>query len=124
MGQMPTITYTGAVPGADSNTYNLLNTVTAGWPGNCLPMFGVHKIIIDLHHDKLGTLKWYKSSDSGTNWRQMGQASVAAPAATEGTQVEIVVSGEKHIKIDWVNGGSAQTTFQPDIALSTDRSAA
>ncbi len=116
--------YTGATPGADTNTYNLLNTHSAGWPGNWPALFGVYKIIVDIHHDKLGTLNWYKTmSDTpeAAVWVQMGTLAIAAPAATAGTQAEIFVEAEKHVKVDWVNGGTAQTTFHVDMSLSDQR---
>lgn len=123
MGPTPAFSYSGPTPGADSSTYNLLNTVTAGWPEKAMALFGVKRLAIDLHHDNAGTVKWYKSSDRGTNWRQMGQSSVAAPAATAGSLREILVEGQRDVKVDWVNGGSAQTTFLCDMTLCEDRAA-
>jgi hypothetical protein len=119
------VKYTGSVPGADANTYNILNSISGGWPGNWPAQYGVYKVVIDIHHDNAGTLKWYKTQDdlgvASPTWVQMGQLAVAAPAATAGTQLEVFVEAEKHVKIDWVNGGAAQTTFQVDISLSSQR---
>lgn len=121
----PKIEYPGTVPGNDSNTYNLVNSHTAGWPGNWPAVFGIKKVVIDIHHNQAGTIKWYKTQDdlnvTSPTWAQMGQLAVAAPAATAGTQAEVFVEAEKHVKIDWVNGGTIQTTFQVDIALSDER---
>lgn len=122
------VKYTGAVPGADTNTYNLVNSITGGWPGYWPAAFGVHKVLIDIHHDKLGTIKWYKSMDDlstqSPTWVQMDEVAVAAPASTDGTQVEILVEAQKHVKIDWVNGGTAQTTFHVNIGLTDQRAGA
>lgn len=123
----PKIKYTGATPGADTNTYNLLNSITAGWPGNFPAVFGVFKVVIDIKHDQIGTLKWYKSMDDlatqTPTWVQMGELAVAAPASTAGTQAEVFIEAEKHVKVDWVNGNSAQSPFSVDISLSSQRAA-
>ena len=121
----PKIKYTGSTPGADTNTYNLLNSITGGWPGNWPACLGVYKVVIDIKHDQAGTLKWYKSMDDLSTqtptWVQMGQLAVSAPASTAGTQAEIFVEAEKHVKIDWVNGSSAQSPWSVDISLSAQR---
>lgn len=118
----PNVKYTGSTPGGDSNTYNIINSYTMGWPGNWPAMFGIYKVIIDIKHDQAGTLKWYKNmSDNDTGWVQMGQLAVAAPASTAGTQAEVFVEAERHVKIDWVNGGSAQSPFSVNIALVDQR---
>ena len=120
--------YTGSTPGADANTYTLFNSITSGLPRNWPAMFGVYKITFDIKHDQAGTLKWYKTaadptnaSDSGATYDQMGQLSVSAPASTAGTQAEIFVEAEGHVKVDWLNGGSAQSPFRVDIALVDQR---
>ncbi len=124
MSEFSKIKYTGTTPGADSNTYNLLNSHSAGWPGNWPALSGVYKVVIDIHHNQAGTIKWYKTMNDTpetATWVQMGELAVAAPAATAGTQAEVFIEAEKHVKIDWVNGGSAQTTFHVDMSLATDR---
>lgn len=118
----PKIRYTGSTPGADANTYTLFNSYTAGLPGHWPAMSGTFKIVIDIKHDQAGTLKWYKNmSDNDTGWVQMGQLSVTAPASTAGSQLEVFVEAERQVKVDWVNGGSAQSPFSVDIGLSSDR---
>lgn len=120
--------YTGTTPGTDSNTYTLFNSIVANLPGNWPALFGVYKILVDIKHDQAGTLKWYKTSgdpgngsDTGVTWSQMGQLSVSAPASTAGTQAEIFVGAEKHVKVDWVNGGTAQGSWIVDISLDDQR---
>jgi hypothetical protein len=122
--------YTGATPGADSSDYTLFNSITAGLPGNWPALHGVFKIVVDIKHDQAGTLKWYKTdadptnaSDSGVTWYQMGQLSVSAPASTAGTIAEIFCEAEKHVKVVWTNGGTAQSPFKVDIALASQRAA-
>lgn len=116
--------YTGTTPGTDSSTYTLFNSIVAGLPGNWAAAHGVFKIVVDIKHDQAGTLKWYKNMtdvDASANWVQMGQLSVAAPASTAGTQAEVFVEAEFHVKVDWVNGGTAQSPFSVDIGFSDQR---
>lgn len=127
MGPIATIKYTGSTPGADSNTYNLLNSITSKWPGNWAAMFGVKKVILVLKHTQAGTVKWYTSEDdvytASPTWNQIGESSITAPASTDGSIVEIPVETDRHTKIDWVNGGVAQASFYPHMSLSDERSA-
>lgn len=116
--------YTGGAPTADSNTYPLFNSIVAGLGGNWPALHGVYKIVFDIKHDQAGTIKWYKNmtdTDSAGNWYQMGQLAVAAPAGTAGTQLEIFVEAEFHVKVDWVNAGVAQSPFMVDIAFADQR---
>jgi hypothetical protein len=115
--------YTGAAPGADSSTYVLFNSVTATFPERAFGLWGVHKFCLDLKCNQAGTLNWYKSDDRGVNWRQMGTLAVAAPAATDSVLAEFFVASERDFKLEWVNGGSAQTTWFLDMSLSDDRAA-
>lgn len=117
------LSYTGSTPGADSNTYVLFSTVTANWPERAFALWGVHKFCLDLKHNQAGTINWYKSNDRGTNWRQMGTVAVAAPASTDGTLFEAFVASERDFKLEWVNGGSAQSPWIVDMSLSDDRAA-
>ena len=119
------VKYTGAVPGADTNTYNLLNSITGGWPGYWPGVLNLYRVLIDIDHDNTGTIKVYKSNDDlstqSPTWVQVDERSIAAPAAASGTKEEFLVEAHKHTKIDWVNGGVAQTTFVVNIALSDDK---
>jgi hypothetical protein len=115
--------YIGTTPGADSNTYNIFNTTVAFSGANFLSMLGISKIRVDIDHDNAGTFKWYKSEDRGTNWRQIDQEAVSAPASTETTGREFLVEGYMDWKLDWVNGGSAQDPWEVDIAFIEERGA-
>jgi hypothetical protein len=128
------VKYIGATPGTDTNDYTLFNSIVSRLPGNWAAVFGVKKVVISIKHSHGGTLKWYKTDsdptlhdattpDSGVTWSQMGSLTVAAPASTEGTLAEVFVEGDKHTKIDWTNGGTAQTSFIVGIALADERAA-
>jgi len=117
------VKYIGTTPATDSNTYSLFNSIVAGMPGFWPAQYGVFKIVVDIKHDQAGTLKWYKNMGDvdSTGWVQMGQLSVAAPASTAGTQAEIFCEAERQTKVEWVNGGTAQSPFSVDISLSSHR---
>lgn len=119
MRQVVQIKYTGATPGADANVYSLFNTVTA-FPdaARAVALAGVVRFVLNLKNNQAGTLKWYKSADRGVNWNQLGQESIAAGGATNSLNRDYEVSPEQDWKIEWTNGGSAQTTWFVDMALS------
>jgi len=120
------ITYTGATPGANTNTYPLFSTVTAFDNANMLPMMQVKRYVLRLEFSRAGTLNWYTSSDRGTNWRVVGTSTLTPAAAGTGESVtlDVLVEGFQDFKCDFVNGGTAQEVFIVDQSLDTDRSPA
>lgn len=140
MDAFPTFAYNGFTPGADSNVYPLYSTcgITGTTPGTAgaapslfLPVpkgffqhAGIHKMIFDIKCTQAGTIKWYKSSDRGTTWRQEGSQAIAAPAATDSVVQEFLVEAYLDFKVEWTNGGVAQATWAVDIVGSPDRAAA
>jgi hypothetical protein len=117
--------YTGTTPGADANTYVLLATTqatgNAGWPECYFALAGVKKVTLVIKHNNAGTLKVYESTDRGTNWRQIDSITVAAPAATAATPYDFVVEGMRDWKLEWVNGGAAQSPWDVLLSLSEQR---
>jgi hypothetical protein len=88
-------------------------------------MLGVKRFVLDLKHSHTITLRWYKSDDRGTNWNQIGEeASIAAPAATDTTTRDFFVEPYADWKLDLINGGSAQTTFEIDMVMTDERGGA
>jgi hypothetical protein len=116
--------YGGAAPGANTNTTTLFSTVVAFPGGSYFPMLGINKFSITLSYSAAGTLKAYQSDDRGTNWYQVSQESIAAPAATESLQRDFLVEGMKDWKLDWTNGGSAQSPWVVSMAGVDDRAVA
>jgi hypothetical protein len=111
--------YTGSTPGADANTYVLFSTVAAACPGNWGPMCGFHTFHYDIDNDQAGTLNLYKSSNRGTSWTQMSTTAVAIPAANTSNNGVLLIEGLADFKVEWVNGGSAQTVWAVDMDVST-----
>jgi hypothetical protein len=123
---MTRITYTGTTPGADANTYVLFDTTVAFTSKNMLPMYGIKRYVVHLTHDQDGVFRWYVSDDRGVNWHAVDDGgvtvTVAAAGTTEGNWQDVLIEGFQDFKMEWVNGGAAQTPFVVDQSLDTERS--
>jgi len=120
------VAVSGGTPGADSNTYVLFDsTVTFAAPNQSnsksttLSAHGISRIELTLVNAVAGTLKGYRSVDKGANWDQVG-GDIAVPinAATDvNGPYDFLVDSYGDFRISWVNGGSTQTTWRPQISL-------
>jgi len=120
------VAVSGGTPGADSNTYVLFDsTVTFAAPNQSngksttLSAHDVSRIELSLVNDQAGTLKTYRSVDKGANWDQVyGSITVAANSTTDiNGPYDFLVDSFGDFRISWVNGGSAQGTWRPQIML-------
>lgn len=109
--------YTGATPGTDSDDYVLFST--AGFTRNMFAHGGIQRVILDLLCDNDGTLKEQKSNDGGTTWTQIG-SNEAITATGNSIFREYQVAPYRDWRLVWTNGGTAQGSWEPDIALSED----
>jgi len=116
--------YTGSTPGADSNSYELFSTITAGMGGNLLQSCGLKRYMLDLEHDNAGTILVSKTEDRGTTWVVVSSTAIAAPAANSTTQFDVLVEPFGDFKVVWTNGGSAQGSFIVSQVLTDERSPA
>lgn len=109
---------TTTAPGANSNTYPLFNSATWSLGAGILPMWG-NRLLFGLTNNNSGTLKAYRSTDKGTTWEQVGgDISVAANSSTDiNGPYDYEIDAHPDFKLDWVNGGSAQTTWRPSITI-------
>lgn len=110
-----------STPGADSNTYSLFNSVTS-FGGGLLPTKHASRLEVSIKNAAAGTIKTYFSRDKGTNWYQFnGDIAVPAAAATDiSGPYDFLIDPYPDVKVDWVNGGSAQTTWVPTVTLISD----
>jgi hypothetical protein len=119
------ITYSGATPGADTNVYELFSTVKDGFGGNFLAIADIDRLFVDIDHPQALVLRLSRSADRGATWTTIYEtASIAAPAAGASTQYDFHVSQYKDVKLEVVNGGSAQTGWTVDISLHCGHSSA
>lgn len=111
MSEVTIFKYAGSTPGTDSDTYVIFDT-TVAFPGaRMLAYAGIKRMCFDFEHSHLATLNWYRSNDRGVNWHQVGTEALAAPAANETNVRDFLVEGYDDWKLQWVNGGTAQSPF-------------
>lgn len=111
------LTPTASAPGADSNTYPIFNSTNSGlWGAGNLHIW-CSRLQFSLANSAAGTVKVYRSTDKGTNWDEFGgdTAWVASTSTDINGPLDILVDPHTDVKIDWVNGGSAQTTWRPSL---------
>lgn len=123
------IRYTGGTPGADANTYAMFDTVTAFPAPRYVAMSRMKRLQVGLSNSQAGTYYWYKSSSRVTSpslttsqvaWTQIGTRAVAAGATAENTD-DFLIEEYDDFKLEFVNGGVAQATWVPNLALSGER---
>lgn len=112
-------TYSGSTPGADTNTYGIFSSVSA-FPGKrMLPGHGYRRFVVGIRHSSAGTVNLYKSADRGTNWVLADTFSAAS--TTEEDLYDALIEHFDDFKVEWVNTGSAQTTWVVSLAASPER---
>lgn len=120
------ITYQGTAPGADANTYVIFNSAVAFPSANYMAMNRLKRLQVSLSNSGTGTYNWYKSNTRLTNpsatvvWTQIGTLAVAA-GATASNDNDFLIENLADFKLEWVNGGAAQTTWVVNLALSGER---
>lgn len=132
MTESVSVRYTGSVPGADSNTYPIFNSVTA-FPGCYMAQDnGLKRLFVTIDHPQNATLKFYRCMDGigggtaarGTTWVQVGGDFAITASATDVSTFDGLIEGFPDFKLDLVNGGVAQTGMTVTIALTGERTAA
>lgn len=113
MSSFPQFKTTASTPGTDSNTYVLFSST--GYAERFFALSGISKFVLDLKHSHIGSLKSYKSDDRGTNWRQLSDDAIS-PASIGTTHAEFLVGAMRDWKLEWVNGGTAQSPWVVDMA--------
>ena len=108
----------GGTPGNDGNTYTLFNSVTTYGAGT-LKLTSANRLILSLKNGQGGTLKFYMSTNGGTNWDQVGGNVVVPPSggADISGPFDYLVDQYRDVKLDWVNGGASQDPWRPSLIL-------
>lgn len=108
----------------DAETTTLFNSVTT-YGASVLPLTGISRLQFTVENSHSGTLKLYRSTNGGTNWDQAagGDLAVAAAGATDVSgPYDYLIDAYVDVKLDWVNGGTTQTTWRPSLtAVVGDR---
>ena len=108
--------YTGANPGADSNTYTLFSTLS--FPARMFTHSGHTRINVSLLGDtgEGGTLQLRRYDVNGLNGTIVHD-DVVVFAAGEAQVYDFQTGLYDHFALEWVNDGSAKTTFLVDVAM-------
>ncbi len=104
-----------------SATITLIDTFIA-LAGNPLAAAGVSRIEVGGINSHLGTLQLFCSKD-GTTYDQVGGDVPVSPSATDDVSgpFDFLVDGYKFAKLNWVNGGTTQTTWRWQGTLISKR---
>lgn len=115
------VKYGGAALPADSDTEVLFNSTLNGVHAKrWLHSAGCRRFSYAIDHDQDGTVKGYWSTDQGTTWVEFySTAHALADSPAEG---DVFIEPYDDVKFEWDNGGTTQTTFDPNLILSPDRS--
>ncbi len=126
MSERTVLKYTGSTPGADTNDYTLLDTITAFGRG-VLPVLGVQRVMLNLQCAALGTLKAYRQRNEDTAYVLYATEAIAAATSGSGTVVvrDWDVTPYANWKLVWTNGNSSQSAlWTPELVATTTRHAA
>jgi hypothetical protein len=108
---------TGGTPGADANTYKMFDS-TVTFTGGSLRSHDISRINFTIQNNQTGTLNAYWSANRGVTWNQYDSRAVPIPGAgLSNGPYSYLVDTYEDWKLDWVNGGSAQTVWRPDIIM-------
>lgn len=110
------VAVSGGTPGADSNTYVLFDSTVAFTGG--LPQHDISRVTFSLNNAASGTRKASWSIDKGANWNLYDStATTAAVSPAMSGPFDYLVDTYVDWKLEWTNGGSAQTTWRPSLTL-------
>lgn len=99
----------------DAETTTLFNSVTAFGGAGRMRHLPIARISFGVNTSHGGTLNAQESIDGGTTWRTFdSQVFAAAPAAnTIHGPVDYLIDVYHEFRLQWVNGGTTQTTWEP-----------
>lgn len=112
------ITYAGAAPGANSNTYTLFNSVTTPALKNRIQKLGYSYYKLAMKNSHFGILNGYGSPDSGATWYQLMSRRVQTTPSLVLSNHVVSIEAYPDVKFEWVNGGTAQSPWYITQILS------
>lgn len=117
MGEITRVAVSQTAP-TDSNTVNMFDS-TVTWPGGGgMLNHDVSRVTFACSQSHNSTLKAYRSIDAGTTWKQVGGDIALTATTTDLNRRDFLVDDlGPDFKIDWVNGGTTQTTFIATVTL-------
>ena len=105
----------------DSNDTEIFNSVTAFGRG-VFRTLGIKRLSFGAEHSHAATVKFYMSTNHGTNWDQIeGDETAGVPAAGDiGGPWDLYTAPYPDVRIVWTNGGTTQTTWRPVLRAHYD----
>jgi hypothetical protein len=96
-----------------SNTYVLLDTFTA-LNGITLPTHEIARYILTVNNTQAGFVRASRSED-GVTYRVFERVAVGIPVApiVDSGPLDFACQGVQYLKVEWENGGTNQTTWNP-----------
>lgn len=116
------IKYTGtALPLAGTTVTIFDTTKDPNMGANFIAHAGLNRLYVTLINDQTGTFNAYSSENRGTAWTKIYTVAVAASAANSDTPYDFLIEPYSDWKLEFVCGGSNQTTFRVAAALQGQR---
>ena len=118
------VKYVGSALPGNAETVVLFSTVAA-FPGALyLASHALDRFRLSLMNDQAGTLKVFFSDNRGVTWTQYvpDDAVAASPANNDNEREYVGLAAYRDWKVEWLNGVTPQTSFKPNMYLTTDRS--
>ena len=118
------IKYTGTALPTDSDTFVLFDSTTllpTSKAQGVLQACGIRRFNWGFLCSHDGVLELDSTDDGGVTWRHVTEVNVDGGTATT-RRGSFDVENFQGFRVRWVNGGTTQTTFEPDLSLSSTES--
>lgn len=112
--------YTDTALPAISETVTLFDTtamLTSQSFPHWLTMTGLRWFKYSIWNDQAGTVNFSESDDGGTTWRVFKTTALAIASSESNTDSQLV-EGKRDVKVEFVNGATAQTAFNVHLSLA------
>lgn len=122
MDEKVRVKYTGSALPGNAETVVLFSTVAAFPGAQYLAQRGLERFVLSLVNDQAGTLKAFFSDNRGVSWTQIDNVAVAIAPANEDQVYDFGgLPAFQDWKLEWLNGATPQTSFKPNMYLTTER---
>lgn len=111
--------FAGATPGNNTATTVLFDSTVGYEPGSPPALGRFRRYLLSLQNSHAGTLKVSGSTDRGKTW-DPAHISLALAAGAPTNEVVIALGVHPDIKVEWVNGGTAQSPWVVQQGLDDD----
>jgi hypothetical protein len=124
MSEICKVAYTGLALPLLNTLYVLFSTVDAGMGAGMHQRNKAKKFTVVLKNDQAGTINLWAGTAATTvaaGWTQVSTTAVGIPAAGTSNPYEFLVESFEHFKVEFLCGGTTQTTFGIWMAFEDER---